>query len=72
MCVLDARTNVEPKPRLILQMHDELIYEVPETKKQEFIRILREVMENSIKLNVPLPVKVKCGNTWGSLEEVKI
>ncbi|KAJ0178943.1 hypothetical protein K1T71_005718 [Dendrolimus kikuchii] len=72
MCAIDARTSLEPRPRLILQMHDELIYEVPETNKQAFIRSLREVMENSIKLNVPLPVKVKCGYTWGSLNDVKI
>ncbi|XP_059056715.1 DNA polymerase theta-like [Achroia grisella] len=72
MCAIDNRTNGSiTKPRLILQMHDELIYEVPESAKASFITLIREVMEQTVHLKVPLPVKVKCGYTWGSLEEVK-
>lgn len=52
-------------------MHDELIYEVPNDLKCTFIKSLKEVMEDTVKLKVPLPVKVRTGQTWGSLEEVK-
>lgn len=72
MCAIEACANQDPRPRLILQMHDELIYEVPEAKQHAFVHILREVMENTMKLKVPLPVKVKCGYTWGSLKEIKV
>lgn len=72
MCSIDTRTDaLEPKPRLILQMHDELIYEVPETSQQYFITIMKEVMEETVKLRVPLPVKIKTGLTWGTLKEMK-
>ncbi|XP_049869670.1 DNA polymerase theta [Pectinophora gossypiella] len=72
MCAIDTRTNTHVhKPRLILQMHDELIYEVPKNNKNDFVKILKEVMERTVKLNVPLPVKVRSGNTWGSLQEIK-
>lgn len=52
-------------------MHDELIYEVPVNNKQDFIVILKKSMENTVRLNVPLPVKIKCGQTWGTMEDVK-
>lgn len=73
MCAVDDRSNsLAYKPRLLLQMHDELIYEVPKEHKLDFSRILKEAMERSLKLKVPLPVKVKSGFTWGSLEEIKL
>ncbi|KAJ2951880.1 hypothetical protein O0L34_g4131 [Tuta absoluta] len=72
MCSIDDRTRTDlHKPKLILQMHDELIYEVPENKKNEFVNVLKEVMERTVKLIVPLPVKVRSGKAWGSLEEIK-
>ncbi|PZC85504.1 hypothetical protein B5X24_HaOG216612 [Helicoverpa armigera] len=72
MCSIDTMTDtLDPKPRLILQMHDELIYEVPEAYQHYFITIIKQVMENTLKLTVPLPVKVKSGLTWGSLKEIE-
>lgn len=62
--------DIENQPRLILQLHDELIYEVPENKQESFIRLLKHEMENTVRLNVPLPVKVKSGSRWGSLQPV--
>ncbi|XP_038223120.1 DNA polymerase theta-like [Zerene cesonia] len=72
MCAIDNRTYGDIKPHLVLQMHDELIYEVVEYKKNDFINILKDVMETTVRLNVPLPVKVKSGYTWGDLEEIKL
>lgn len=69
MCAIDCRNDVNP--RLILQMHDELIYEVPEENKLKFCRILKEIMEETVRLKVPLPVKVRSGYTWGSLDGIK-
>ncbi|XP_039749737.1 DNA polymerase theta isoform X2 [Pararge aegeria] len=72
MCALDTNTNADvDKPRLILQMHDELVYEVIESNKMNFVHTIKNLMEDTVHLNVPLPVKVKTGCTWGSMEEVK-
>lgn len=72
MCAVDKITNLDvDKPRLILQMHDELVYEVKESQKSNFIKLLRKSMQETVHLNVPLPVKVKNGYTWGTMEEVK-
>ncbi|XP_045766049.1 DNA polymerase theta isoform X2 [Maniola jurtina] len=72
MCAIDTNTSADvDKPRLILQMHDELIYEVIESEKDTFIHTIKKLMEDTVHLNVPLPVKVKTGYTWGSMEEAK-
>lgn len=73
MCAIDNKTKSDKhEPRLILQMHDELIYEVKESQKMSFSKILKNLMQDTVRLNVPLPVKVKSGYTWGAMEEVKI
>lgn len=53
-----------PEARLILQVHDELIVEAPENLAEEAAKILREEMENAVKLGVPLPCDAKIGKTW--------
>ena len=50
--------------RLILQVHDELIVEVKEEYAGQAAEILKEEMENCIKLDVPLTADVKTGKTW--------
>uniref|UniRef100_A0A182QX53 DNA polymerase theta n=1 Tax=Anopheles farauti TaxID=69004 RepID=A0A182QX53_9DIPT len=58
--------------RLVLHLHDELIYEVPRNQLQKVAKILRSSMENCAKLSVPLRVKLKAGPTWGTMQELKI
>jgi len=52
------------KTLLILQVHDELVLEVPEAELDEVKKRLRELMQNVAKLNVPLIVDVGVGNNW--------
>lgn len=56
---------------LVLHLHDELFYEVKESKWKEAMNILIESMEGCVKLKVPLRVKVKMGMSWGEMKEVK-
>ena len=50
--------------RLILQVHDELIIEAPESEQERVIALLRECMEGAAKLDVPLTVDIHAGKTW--------
>ena len=52
------------KSRLILQVHDELIVESPEDESQKVQDILKEEMENAVKLSVPLTADAHIGKTW--------
>jgi len=50
--------------RLILQVHDELIVECPETERERVSEILRGEMENAAQLSVPLTADVHSGHSW--------
>lgn len=56
--------------KLVLLLHDELMYEVPNEKVNRFKVLFRDCMENTVTLSVPLPVKVKIGTLWGNLKEI--
>lgn len=49
---------------LLLQVHDELVFEVPENELQTVVPKLKEIMENIVQLKVPLVVGVGVGNNW--------
>ena len=49
---------------LILQVHDELIVEAPETEVEQVKRILKEEMEQVVQYRVPLTAEVGVGTTW--------
>ena len=50
--------------RLILQVHDELVIDAPESEAERAAEILKEEMEGAVKLTVPLTVEVHCGKNW--------
>lgn len=52
------------KSRLILQIHDELIIETHKDETEEIKDIMKNIMENSTKLNVPLIVDLEAGDSW--------
>ncbi len=52
------------KSKIILQVHDELIIEAPESEVDMAKSILKKEMENAVKMNVPLKVHVSVGKTW--------
>jgi DNA polymerase-1 len=49
---------------LIMQVHDELVLEVPENELEELTAKLRELMQSVAKLDVPLLVDVGVGDNW--------
>lgn len=49
---------------IVLQVHDEIILEVPETEREAAIELVRETMAGAYKLDVPLVVSVATGKTW--------
>jgi DNA polymerase-1 len=50
--------------RLLLQVHDELVFEVPEAEKDRVVELAREAMEGAASLAVPLLVEVGVGANW--------
>ena len=56
--------------KMILQVHDELIFNVPLGEKQELVKLVKEKMENALPLGVPLTVDVKAGKNWYEMEKI--
>ena len=54
------------KSKMIMQVHDELIFETLENEKTEIQNLLYDLMPSSIELKVPLEIEIKSGKTWGS------
>ena len=52
------------KSKLILQIHDELIFNVPLEEKNEVMQIVKEQMEQALTLSVPLKVEASFGRNW--------
>ncbi|MFH1367077.1 MAG: DNA polymerase I [Patescibacteria group bacterium] len=57
--------DVSPKSRMILQVHDELIFEVPENEVSKVSKFVKDIMENIYKLKVPIKVDTGVGGNWG-------
>jgi len=53
---------------MLLQIHDELIFEVKEQKAETFANEAKKIMENIIELNIPLKCSVAIGKNWGELK----
>ncbi len=55
-------TNYHAK--LLLQVHDELIFELPKSEVEDFSEFVEEIMENALELDVPLKIDSSYGSTW--------
>lgn len=66
MIAVDAWLQQEPEPkvRVIMQVHDELVFEVHESVLESTEQKVRELMEQSMQLAVPLKVDIGVGDNW--------
>ena len=62
--VYDRLKSEVPTAKLILQVHDELIVEVPQKLALQAAKILGEEMQNVVSFNVPLTAEVSMGGSW--------
>ncbi len=67
LAVNEALAKTKSPARLLLQVHDELIFECPDDQAtiDATIALIKDKMENAVKLNVPLRVSIEYGKNWG-------
>ncbi len=58
--------------KMTMQVHDELIFELPQERLQEAAAQIKECMQNAVKLRVPLLVSAKAGKNWYELEKLPL
>jgi DNA polymerase-1 len=68
--VAEALATSGLKSRMLLQVHDELVFEAPKAEADELCKLARDVMqgapEPAVQLSVPLTVDARAGATWGA------
>ena len=68
MIVIQRRLEADGfRSRMLLQVHDELVFELPVEEGQELVSMLQQVMSNALEMSVPLQIDVKTGPTWASM-----
>ncbi len=75
MAMVDIYGQIRDKKEeglLILQVHDELVFDVKKDKLKSFSAMVKSKMENVLKLAVPIKVDLKAGKNWSEMEELKI
>ncbi|MCP4724456.1 MAG: DNA polymerase I, partial [bacterium] len=65
MLIISDRLKAEKlESKLILQIHDELVFEAPEDEIEKLRELVVDCMENAVKLDIPLTVDVHVGDNW--------
>ena len=65
-------SEVSPKSKMILQVHDELVFEVPEKEIKKVANFIDEAMCSVMKLRAPIEVEISAGDNWGETEKIKM
>src|SRR5580693_1832904 len=72
MITIDERLKAEKfEAKMILQVHDELLFEAPKREAEKLTKLVKQEMENVYKLAVPLVVEIGVGANWRDLEDVE-
>jgi len=58
------------RSKMILQVHDELLFEAPKKEMKDVVALANEEMSGAVKFKVPLKVSVKIGPNWLNMEEI--
>jgi DNA polymerase-1 len=72
-----AMLNIPPalnkaglKAKMLLQVHDELVFECPKSELKETARVVQEVMANAYPLSIPLSTEARYGANWGETKSI--
>ena len=60
-----AAPQAQMRSRMVLTVHDELVFEAPDDERGKLETLVREAMEGAVKLDVPLVVDSGWGDNWG-------
>ena len=62
--------KISSQTKMLLQVHDEIILEVPNKDIKKVAKFIKKTMENVYKLSVPLIADIEIGNNWNNLKYI--
>ena len=67
--IFDEMNRLKLQSKMILQIHDELLFDVLPNEKEKLVSLVREQMENAYTLCIPLSVDISSGDNWVDAHE---
>ena len=68
IAIADRLKREEKQARMLVQVHDELLFEIPPAEIEAVVALVAEEMRGATPLHVPLDVDVSTGENWGELK----
>lgn len=65
-------TQISSRTKMIIQVHDELVFEVPKKEIKKITRLVEDSMNQVYKLRAPIETEIEIGPNWGQTEKIKI
>jgi DNA polymerase-1 len=65
--VEEALSQAGLSAQMLLQIHDELLLELPEKELDATAKVVRQVMEEAVNLKIPLVIDLSAGPNWGEM-----
>jgi DNA polymerase-1 len=66
--IAEAIKGKESEIKMLLQIHDELIFEIKEDKVETWLSVVKKLMETAISIKVPIIAESNIGDNWGELK----
>ena len=63
-------SNSKISAKMLLQIHDELVFESNKSDSKQLVNMLSNIMTNVVQLLVPLEINIEIGNNLGEMEEI--
>mgnify|MGYP003326122289 FL=1 len=60
----DLILNEMPNVKMIMQVHDELVFECPKDNADKVMKKMKDTMEQTVELNIPLIAEAAIGSNW--------
>ena len=70
VAMIDLHREMERRKlssKMLLQIHDDLLFQVPETEVEEMKGLVGDLMPRAVQLSVPLKIDIKLGRNWGEM-----
>ncbi|MFH1645924.1 MAG: DNA polymerase I, partial [Candidatus Omnitrophota bacterium] len=67
LAMIKIHSDIEQKAlksRMIMQVHDELVFDIPHSEKDELVQLVKRHMEGVVSLSVPIKVNIDVGKNW--------
>jgi DNA polymerase-1 len=71
VAMIDLQREIDRRSlrsKMLLQVHDELLFEVPPEEVDQMKALLKDIMSGAMELSVPLKVEIKVGRNWGEMQ----